>query len=564
MANRTVYGNSFSENLWPMVDEGSCQWVSIPGTNVTIQVQVGIPVAMLRAFVADINAFVQEVHDDDTACWTSTNSVSTSNHLSATAVDVDWDDHPMGPHAPEDAAAGWSSAQVDTIRQILDFYTYRGIQMIWWGNDWNTPHDSMHFQVGYDTFDHQDICNEFIAKFIRADGFSTFRRGNAPATPPAVVVLANATGINVAKALQILPTLQQGLALSQCTNVNRIAMWLAQMGHESASFVYTEEIQSGDESTDRWKYKGRTWIQITWASNYLGFSQWAFDQGLVSSPTYFVDNPKQLADLRWAGIGPAWYWTVARPQINALSDNRDLVAVTQAINGGQNGAADRKTRYDRALALGDQLLALLGAAEGEDDLSEEDSRKIDVIYQEVTKKFESRSPLRHLDQTQFYPGGLVDTFAGMTLNDDGMEHVQFVIALARYNHPDSMALLNEIASGDPVTHPDRAQDIQLAQAILHQLAAESVKSVSGVASSTPVPSVVVAPAVSQAAITQITAAVSAAAKPSSANNTTGQLIGQAFDALEALKGAQGALSPAAQASVDALIGVLRTETETTK
>ena len=30
MAPRTVYGNTISENGWPMVDTGSCTWVDIP------------------------------------------------------------------------------------------------------------------------------------------------------------------------------------------------------------------------------------------------------------------------------------------------------------------------------------------------------------------------------------------------------------------------------------------------------------------------------------------------------------------------------------------------------
>lgn len=32
MSLRTVYGNDTSENGWPMVDTGSCQWVTVPGT----------------------------------------------------------------------------------------------------------------------------------------------------------------------------------------------------------------------------------------------------------------------------------------------------------------------------------------------------------------------------------------------------------------------------------------------------------------------------------------------------------------------------------------------------
>jgi predicted chitinase len=216
------------------------------------------------------------------------------------------------------------------------------------------------------------VSHEQVATLIPPKGYC-FAAASAPASkPPAepdpVRVLVAATGISKSKARQILPTVQQGLRLSNCTNVNRIAAWLAQMGHESAGFNATEEYQSGDESTDRWLYKGRTWIQITWRSNYEGFSRWAFDNALVDSPDHFVKRPKELADVRWAGIGPAWYWTVARPDINSLCDSGQFDTVTQRINGGQNGAADRKRRYRLALDQCNDLLLLVSEGESTEEL----------------------------------------------------------------------------------------------------------------------------------------------------------------------------------------------------
>lgn len=137
-------------------------------------------------------------------------------------------------------------------------------------------------------------------------------------------------------------------------------MWLAQIGHEGDSFKATEEYDKGDGGiTERWKYLGRTWIQLTWMSNYAGFGAWCFDRGLVPYANYFVDNPRELADLKWAGLGPAYYWTVARPDINRLSDAGDINTVTYRINGGYNGLPDRQARYNRAKALGGDLMALV-------------------------------------------------------------------------------------------------------------------------------------------------------------------------------------------------------------
>lgn len=173
MAPRVVYGNSFSENGWPMVDQDSCQWVTVPGTDVSLQIQMGQPLILLRAFAADFNAYVEPLRDADSACWTATNSVATSNHLSGTALDLNWNSHPF-----QILNAGFTSAQINTVRDLLDFYE----DTIWWGNDWDSPKDAMHFQVGYNTYQNahtQDVIN----RKIRADGYSTFRRGGTSAPP---------------------------------------------------------------------------------------------------------------------------------------------------------------------------------------------------------------------------------------------------------------------------------------------------------------------------------------------------------------------------------------------
>jgi putative chitinase len=221
MTRRNVYGNDFSENGWPMVNEGSCQWIAVPGTDVHLQIQIGIPLALLRAFAADFNAYVEPLRDADSACWTLGNSVATSNHLSGSACDLDWVSHPF-----RIINAGFNGVQIATIRELLAFYTLKGVQMIWWGNDWDNPKDAMHFQVGYNTYNNQDICNEFILTNIRPDGFSTFRRGNTIVTPDAALILSRSTGLSLDRATEILPTMQEGLRLAECTNPRRIAMCL--------------------------------------------------------------------------------------------------------------------------------------------------------------------------------------------------------------------------------------------------------------------------------------------------------------------------------------------------
>lgn len=555
MANRLFNGRTNSENGWPYVDQDSCTWVTIPGTNppVRLQIQNGQPLLIMRAFAADFNANVEPLSDEDSACWTPGNSVPTSNHPGGTAMDLDWKRHRF-----QISYDGFSPAQIATCRELLDFYE----KTIFWGQDWGgNPYDCMHWQMNRGTWGAENVARvqDFINRKIRADGFSTFRRGGAPPVPPPpppvdamVDVLVRATGITVGKAQSILPTLLQGLALSQCTNVKRIAMWLAQIGLESASFVYTEEIQSGDESTDRWKYKGRTWIQITWSYNYAAFSKWLFDKGLISSPTYFLDNPKQLADERWAGIGPAWYWTVARPQINALCDAGDIVAVTQAINGGQNGADQRKARYDRALALGDQLLVLVASPAPQPPSPDEgflmalpENLQWDM-YHALMNQRQSRSPLRE-------PGeGTVGDMPDQLWDMDGSIHVIIVELLARLGDPSQVALLQRVASN---SLPDRQADKALAQAILNSLAARSTAKTT----LDPGESVTVMnqPPLPQKEYVYLPAPVVPEPVPV-VNSTAGQAIGKLYDALEELRLAD-ALPIEGRAPLAALIAVLQTK-----
>ncbi|MFF0816645.1 C39 family peptidase [Rhodococcus sp. NPDC003318] len=201
---------------------------------------------------------------------------------------------------------------------------------------------------------------------------------------PAPVVLAPAPAGMTADALsramggslpleryaELLPAFVNAMRAADCTTVERAAMWCAQIGHESAGLRYMEEIASGDAYDTRTDlgntaavdgdgrlYKGSGPIQLTGRANFRAFSQWCHEKGWVDSPTYFEDNPALVrTDPHWGFLAATWYWTVARPQLNALSDARNLEGATRAINGGLNGIADRSTRYQRCLDMGTALL----------------------------------------------------------------------------------------------------------------------------------------------------------------------------------------------------------------
>lgn len=169
---------------------------------------------------------------------------------------------------------------------------------------------------------------------------------------------------------QLLPAYLKAMQWAGITTVERAAMFAAQLGHESVGLKYQSEIwgpsaqqrtydgrMGNRPGTDDWsRFRGHGWIQITGRDNHTAVSKWAHGKGIVPTPSFFVDYPERLGDDTYCWVGPAWYWTAARPQLNSLSDARNLDAATRAINGGLNGIDDRLNRYNRALRMGARLL----------------------------------------------------------------------------------------------------------------------------------------------------------------------------------------------------------------
>jgi len=169
---------------------------------------------------------------------------------------------------------------------------------------------------------------------------------------------------------ELLPSYLKLMEYAEINNVNRAAMLAAQLGHESVGLKYQAEIwgpsaaqltykgRMGNRpgTTDWSDFRGHGWIQISGRNNHTNCSRWAYEQGIINDPDLFVNHPEKLGHDEYVWIGPAWYWTVARPTINKMSDAGDLEGVTRAINGGTNGIADRRVRYNRALPIGERLL----------------------------------------------------------------------------------------------------------------------------------------------------------------------------------------------------------------
>ena len=168
----------------------------------------------------------------------------------------------------------------------------------------------------------------------------------------------------------------------EINNKQRIAMFLAQVGHESgglrtikenlnysadrlkvifpkyfrgvdpsgyarnpekiANLVYANRMGNGNEASgDGYRYCGRGLIQLTGKSNYQAFAQ---DMGWsLEDATAWLSEPEGAC---WSA---GWFWDSR--ELNQWADKGDVLTVTKKINGGTIGLEDRKSHYEAALEI---------------------------------------------------------------------------------------------------------------------------------------------------------------------------------------------------------------------
>ncbi|HEY6252110.1 MAG TPA: glycoside hydrolase family 19 protein [Candidatus Angelobacter sp.] len=158
-----------------------------------------------------------------------------------------------------------------------------------------------------------------------------------------------------AQAARYLAALVAAMTANQINTPLRQAHFLAQLGHESGSLIYSEEIASGQayegradlgntQPGDGPRFKGRGLIQITGRTNYTAYGT-ARNRDFITG-----DNPKLLAtDPNLAADCSGWFW--ATRNLNPLADKDDVLSITKRINGGINGLDDRKGRLQLAKCL---------------------------------------------------------------------------------------------------------------------------------------------------------------------------------------------------------------------
>jgi putative chitinase len=135
----------------------------------------------------------------------------------------------------------------------------------------------------------------------------------------------------------------EGLVRTWLKRFNLVtATAVARKPEQIANIVYASRLGNGPAATgDGWRYRGRGLIQVTGWVNYQACGS-ALDLDLLSKPE-LLEQPE------YAALSAALYWS--SNELNELADAGKLEAITQRINGGQNGAADRLTIYQRALMI---------------------------------------------------------------------------------------------------------------------------------------------------------------------------------------------------------------------
>jgi hypothetical protein len=408
MAFVTRYGNVISEDGWRMVDQAECEWIS-PAPGVTIQVRKGIPATILGAFAARFNAVVEPLRDNDTACWTPTNSVGTSNHMAGTAMDLNWGSHPFH-------ARGTYGDRLPALRRLLD--DFEGC--VWWGGDWQSPIDEMHFQLNYREGYLDDNGNFVLDVDDRLTSLASHLLGEVPApqdeSPAAIIVReGQARGYTRDEIIACLSTGIQESGLNQAATDST--------GHRG---IFQ---QDGG-------YPNRE----TAVGNIAGF----FDR---------LDAKRRSK----GGVSPdIWkniFWLQQRPSepsaevAYARGRQHYLVEIQSHILA----ATDLYNRYVTAQPMEDD--GFMSA------LTPEEQRR---MYDEICGLRSSRSPLHR-------PGeGNIGDIQDLEANTDGSVHilVQYLLGVI-LRSPRTIAELRSVATS---TDPNQVEGAKIAQAMLNKIA----------------------------------------------------------------------------------------------
>lgn len=183
-------------------------------------------------------------------------------------------------------------------------------------------------------------------------------------------LLRAAVGCTAPRAAVFAVPLSEACALFEINTSERLAMFLANIGHESGSFRWLSEIWGPTAAQERYegrtdlgntqpgdgvRFKGHGLIQTTGRANHRELRPALLLAGYAGVPDFEAD-PEALTKPRWAAASAGYYWASRR--INRFADAGDFDGACDAINRGRktaaigdsNGYADRLQRLARARA----------------------------------------------------------------------------------------------------------------------------------------------------------------------------------------------------------------------
>lgn len=174
------------------------------------------------------------------------------------------------------------------------------------------------------------------------------------------------------------------LPLWEVDTPERVAMFLAQCGHESGGFrvlsenlnysakalntifpkyfkragrdaneyhrqpekianvIYASRMDNGDSASgDGWRFRGGGILQLTGRYNYTKFAE-----AVEMTPEEAVDYVRTKEG---ALDSACWFWDTNG--LNKYCDNRDVKGATKRINGGYIGLEDREKHYKHAMEV---------------------------------------------------------------------------------------------------------------------------------------------------------------------------------------------------------------------
>lgn len=150
--------------------------------------------------------------------------------------------------------------------------------------------------------------------------------------------------------------LSLAMLAAEVNTEDRIAAFLAQIGHESGRLRYTREIWGPTAAQRRYephtslsrrlgntkpgdgrRFAGHGPIQMTGRANHRAATTGLRELFGNDVPDFEAD-PEQLATSLWGSLAAGWFWRSRN--LNRYADAGDLVTLRKRVNGGLNGQAD--------------------------------------------------------------------------------------------------------------------------------------------------------------------------------------------------------------------------------